>query len=287
MEAVHLINSQNALGEGPLWSIEEQALYWVDIEGKTINRYSAETKQHEILPVNAKVSVIAFREQGGFVTAGSRGFSFWAIGNTSIKPFIDPKPNLPNIRFNDGKVDRAGRFWAGTMTPDGAFSSLYRMDPSLAISEMESGITISNGIAWSPDNKTMYYADSLRYTIYAYDFDLASGNISNRRDWIKFESSYGIPDGLTVDSEGYVWVAFYFGWKVVRFDPGGKVDTVIKLPVSAPTSCCFGGKDLTELYITSAKIDLSEDEEAGQPLAGDIFMVKTETNGLPEPKFTG
>jgi len=287
MEAVHVLHSQNALGEGPLWSTSEQALYWVDIAGKTINRYWPATGEKESYPVNANVGVIAFRKEGGFIAAGSNGFSFWHPGEESLELIDDPEKDNPGSRFNDGKVDRAGRFWAGTMTPVGAVSSLYRMNDSLDIQKMESNITISNGIGWSPDNKTMYYADSLNYVIYTYDFELATGNISNRRDWIKFDKAYGVPDGLTVDCEGYVWSAFYFGSKVARFDPAGKLDCEINLPVSAPTSCCFAGKDLTDLYITSARIDLTEEEEEMQPLAGDIFMIRTNTKGLAEPEFVG
>jgi sugar lactone lactonase YvrE len=287
MEAVHVLHSQNALGEGPLWSTSEQALYWVDITGKTINRYWPASENTEIYPVNANVGVIAFRKEGGFIVAGSNGFSFWYLGKESLALITDPEQENEASRFNDGKVDRTGRFWAGTMTAEGAVSSLYRMDRSLGIRKMETGITISNGIGWSPDNTTMYYADSLNYVIYAYDFDLATGGISNRRDWKKFDKGYGIPDGLTVDSEGYVWAAFYFGAKVTRFTSNGEIDCEIHLPVSAPTSCCFGGKDLSDLYITSARIDLSEDELRNQPLAGDIFMVKTDTQGIAEPKFSG
>ncbi|MDX9863841.1 MAG: SMP-30/gluconolactonase/LRE family protein [Anaerolineaceae bacterium] len=287
MKANHILASQSALGEGPLWSTKEQALYWVDIEGKTINRYRPSNAQHESFPVDAKVGVIAFRKGGDFIAAGSTGFVFWTIGSPKLDLIFDPEENNAQSRFNDGKVDRAGRFWAGTMTPEGAVSALYRVNAGLNIQKMESGITISNGIGWSPDNQIMYYADSSRYVIYAYDFDLNIGSIKNRRDWIKFSPEYGIPDGLTVDSEGYVWCAFYSGAKVTRFNPQGKMDIEISLPVSQPTSCAFGGKDLTDLYITSSWLGLTEEERAAQPLAGDIFMVKTDVPGLPEPEFEG
>ena len=287
MDAVQVIGSQNALGEGPLWSTEEQALYWVDIDGKTVNRYWPSSEQRESFAVNANVGVIAFRKMGGFITAGSTGFAFWKIGIPILDLISDPEENNPGSRFNDGKVDRAGRFWAGTMTHEGAVSALYCMNAELEVQKMEFGITISNGIGWSPDNRIMYYSDSLHYVIYAYDFDLESGEISNRRDWIRFSPAYGIPDGLTVDSEGYVWCAFYSGGKVTRFNPQGKIDEEIFLPVSQPTSCVFGGKDMSDLYITSAWLGLTEEERVEQPLAGDVFKVKTGTTGLPEPKFAG
>jgi len=287
MELMHVLGSQNALGEGPLWSVEEKALYWVDIDGKTINRYWPESGKHETYSVDANVGVIAFRRGGGFIAAGSNGFSFWQLGKTRLDPISDPEQNNPASRFNDGKVDRGGRFWAGTMTHEGAVSSLYRVNSSLDIHRMESSITISNGIGWSPDNQIMYYSDSLHYVIYAYDFDLETGEITNRRDWIKFPPAYGVPDGLTVDSEGYVWCAFYSGAKVTRFNPQGNMDVEIALPVSQPTSCAFGGEDLTDLYITSAWLGLTEEERIQQPLAGDIFVVRTNTTGIAEPKFSG
>lgn len=287
MEIMHVLGSQNALGEGPLWSVEEKALYWVDIDGKTISRYWPASGKHETYSVDDNVGVIAFRKGGGFIAAGSNGFSFWQIDKTKLDPIFDPEKNNPASRFNDGKVDRAGRFWAGTMTHEGEVSSLYRVNNLLEIHRMESGITISNGIGWSPDNKIMYYSDSLHYVIYAYDFDLETGDINNRRNWVNISPAYGIPDGLTVDSKGYIWCAFYSGSKISRFNPQGKIVNEIILPVSQPTSCAFGGEDLADLYITSAWLGLTEEERMQQPLAGDVFMVKTDTTGIAEPKFLG
>lgn len=287
MEAIHVLSSQNVIGEGPLWNSEEQALYWVDIAGQTINRYMVVSAVHESYPVDSQVGVIAFRKNGGLIAAGSKGFSFWDIGSPKLELIKDPEADNPKSRFNDGKIDRSGRFWAGTMTVEGAVSSLYRMDSDLTIYSMDSGITISNGIGWSPDNRVMYFADSLRYIIYAYDYDLDKGLIENRRNFIEVKPEYGIPDGLTVDCEGYIWCAFYAGSKVTRFNPKGEIDSEVSLPVTQPTSCIFGGKDYHDLYITTAWNGLSDDERKEQPLAGDIFMFKTDVKGLPEPKFRG
>lgn len=287
MEAVHVLSSQNIIGEGPLWNNEEQSLYWVDITGQTINRYMADSKVHESYPVDSQVGVISFRQKGGLIVAGSKGFSFWKVGNPKLELINDPEADNPNSRFNDGKIDRSGRFWAGTMTSEGAVSSLYRMDSDLTIYSMDSGITISNGIGWSPDNRVMYFADSLRYIIYAYDYDLDKGLIENRRNFIEVKPEYGIPDGLTVDSAGYIWCAFYAGSKVTRFNPRGEIANEVFLPVTQPTSCIFGGKDYRDLYITTAWNGLSDDERKEQPLAGDLFMIKTDIKGLPEPKFRG
>jgi len=287
MKANHVLSAQNIIGEGPLWNEEEQALYWVDIAGKTINRYWPESGKHESFSVDAQVGVIAFRQAGGVIAAGSTGYSFWDTETGKLIPITDPEIDNPESRFNDGKVDRKGRFWAGTMTVEGAVSSLYRLDADLSVHRVDSGMTISNGIGWSPDNRVMYFADSLRYVIYAYDYDLETGAVENRRNLIVVEPEYGIPDGLTVDSEGYIWCAFYAGSKVTRFNPQGKLDTEVLMPVSQPTSCIFGGKNYTDLYVTSANNGLSDDERNKQTQAGDIFVIKTNVSGLPESKFAG
>ena len=287
MEVKHLLNSQNILGEGPLWHGEEQILYWVDITGKTVNRMDPKTGKHESFPVDSQVGVIALREKGGFVTAGARGFGFWAPGQEKITYLEDPEADKPHSRFNDGKVDRKGRFWAGTMTHQGAVSALYRMDVDLSIHTIERGLTISNGIGWRPDNQVMYFVDSLRYVIYQYDFDLQSGDVSNRRVFVQLSEDYGVPDGLTVDGDGFIWCALYGGSKVTRFDPEGEIVTEINLPVSQPTSCAFGGADFSELFVTSAREGLSEAALQSEPLAGDLFVIQTDVQGRPEPKFGG
>jgi len=287
IEAVHFLSSQNILGESPLWNNDEGALYWVDIAGKSINRFWMENQQHDVFNLDVEVSVIAFREAGGVVLAGSDGFSFWDTETNLLEFISDPEANKPEARFNDGKVDHRGRFWAGTMTIEGATSSLYRMDADTSIHQMDTNLTISNGVGWSPDNKIMYFSDSMHYVIYAYDYDLDRGVISNRRDYVKVSEDYGIPDGLTVDSEGYVWCAFYSGGVVTRFDPAGKIVQEVRLPVSQPTSCVFGGKNYNELYVTSAWNGLDEEARAKEPLAGDLFMIWTDVPGLPEPKFAG
>jgi sugar lactone lactonase YvrE len=287
MDIVHVLDSQNIIGEGPLWLEDEQVLYWVDIAGRSINRYWPSSEKRERFEVDEEIGVIASRRQGGFVVAGANGFSFWSPEDNQLTPIADPEDDRPDSRFNDGKVDRRGRFWAGTMTPEGAVSALYCLGPDLSLRRMDAGMTISNGIGWSPDNRVMYFADSMRYVIYAYDYDLETGAASNRRDWVKVSPDYGIPDGLTVDRDGYVWCAFYAGSKVTRFDPQGQIDLEVNLPVTQPTSCIFGGDDFSDLFVTSAWNGLSESERKAQPLAGDLFMIKTDVQGLPEPKFEG
>jgi len=287
MNPINIYPSQNILGEGPLWSIEEQAIYWVDIDGKKIQRFYPETGKYDSFDVPVKVCLMAFREKGGLICGTEDGFYFWNIETQKMDFITNPEKGKKKARFNDGKVDRKGRLWAGTMTFEGATSALYRMNPDLNVKKMVPEITISNGIGWSPDDSIMYYVDSLRYVINAFVYDLPTGTISNQQPFVQMDADFGIPDGLTVDSEGYVWCAIYGAWKVMRYDPLGNIAAEIRMPVSQPSSCMFGGKELNELYITSISEGLSEEDKVKEPMAGDLFMIKTDIQGLPEPKFAG
>jgi sugar lactone lactonase YvrE len=287
MEPIHVYPCQNIIGEGPLWNVADQAIYWVDIKGKKIQRYYPDTKQFESFDMPLQVGLMAFRAQGGLICGTEDGYYFWDTDSRQMEFIANPEKGKADARFNDGKVDRKGRLWAGTMTPEGATSALYRMDPDLKIKKMVDQVTISNGIGWSPDNTVMYFVDSIRYVINAFDYDLESGTISNRRPFVQMSADFGTPDGLTVDSEGHVWCAIYGAWKVMRYAPSGEVSAEIKMPVSKPSSCMFGGKDLDELYITTITDGLTEAEKKHEPLAGDLFMIKTDVKGLPEPDFAG
>jgi sugar lactone lactonase YvrE len=287
-KAEHLLPVRNRLGEGPRWNADEGRLYWVDIENHLFYRFDPITGNRERFDVGLPVGVLAFREKGGLVLATRDGFAMWDLAAQSLTPIADPEAGKKDARFNDGGVDPAGRFWAGTMTADGsATSSLYRLDPDGSVHTMETGIGISNGIGWSADRQKMYFTDSPRYVIYAYDFDVSSGSISNRRTFVQVPQADGQPDGLTVDSEGFVWSAHWGGYRVTRYDPQGHIERVVELPVGQVTSCVFGGPDLTDLYITSAWSGLTDDERGHQPLAGDLFLLKTDIQGQEEPKFRG
>jgi sugar lactone lactonase YvrE len=290
-EVEHVLAAQNKLGEGPVWSSEEQALYWVDIESNCFCRLYPTTGKYEVFDIGIPVGVLALRSSGGLVMATKNGFAFWD-SQQGLRWIADPEAHKPHTRFNDGAVDSQGRFWAGTMCglpemceePEG---SLYRLDPDGSIHTMETGLKVSNGISWSLDNKRMYLTDSPLHMIYVYDFDAATGAIANRRPFIHTPGEEGMPDGLAVDSEGCIWSARWGGWKITRYDPGGKVERVIQLPVQYPTSCAFGGEHLDELYITSAWTALSAEQRKLQPYAGDLFRVKTASKGLERPKFAG
>lgn len=285
-EVICVLDIQNTLGEGPTWYAPEAALYWVDIMGNCFHRLDPATGAHQRFEVGLPVGTVVPRERGGFVLATRDGFEFWDAA-TGRQPISDPEADKPKNRFNDGKVDRAGRFWAGTMGDGGPVGAFYRLDPDLTVHTMATGIRISNGLGWSPDNTVMYYTDSGTRIIYAYDYDAATGAISNRRDWVVIPEGEGSPDGLTVDSEGCVWSARWDGWRIARFDPDGRLMQEIAVPVQRPTSVMFGGPDLNQLYITSARTGFSEADLEAQPQAGGLFRVDLDVKGLPETPFKG
>ena len=276
----------NQHGEGPLWHPGEGVLYWVDIEGGCFHRFFPETEELETFQIGQPVGCLAFRDGGGLVLALRDGIGYWDQKTRELEMIVSPESGRSNARFNDGRVDSQGRFWAGTLGEDDR-SKLYRLDPDGSLHIMETGITISNGIGWSPDDRIMYYTDSPLRIIYAYDFDSVSGVIDNRREFVRVPADEGDPDGLTVDSEGFIWSAQWDGWRITRYDPEGKVERVIPLPVQRPTSCAFGGPDLNQLYITSAWTGLQEVDRREQPMAGDLFRIQTEFTGLPETEFRG
>lgn len=285
-ELRHVMAAQNELGEGPLWDPVTQALYWVDIEAGHYHRLAPETGEHKLVAVGEKLGALALREKGGLVMALHHGFALWDEAEGKLARIGDPEQDKQGTRFNDGAVDRAGRFWAGTLG-DPFNNNLYRLDADLSIRRMQTGVDISNGLGWSPDNRVMYYVDSTPCRIYAYDFDLASGDIANRRVFADGSSGAGVFDGLTVDGEGCVWCARWGGWCVERYDPDGKLMRTLKLPVPQPTSVMFGGANLDELYITSARMELSEAVLAQAPQSGDLFCAHVGVSGLPEPRFKG
>ncbi|MCI0709325.1 MAG: SMP-30/gluconolactonase/LRE family protein [Chloroflexi bacterium] len=279
----HVLAVNCELGEGPIWNVQEQKLYWVDILQNTIHTYQPERQIHQAIEFEDHVCAMGFRKKGGMVLATRKHFAMW---DDDLQTVEELEFDLKDNRFNDGAVDRQGRFWAGTMNPSSPTGSLYRLNHDLTVEKMVTGVTISNGIGWSPDNTTMYFTDSPLCVIYAYDFDPPTGSISNKRVFIQIGDA-GVPDGLTVDSEGYIWSARYGGAKVVRYSPDGKFDREIALPVEKVTSVALGGPDLTDLYITSAWEGYTEVEIQENPMAGDLFRAVVEVPGLPEPYFLG
>ena len=276
------------LGEGPVWVAAEEALYWTDIEGRLLYRRAFADGDLDQWTVPFRIGSLAPSKGGGFVAGTDQGLFFADPGRNLYNPIANPERDLPTNRFNDGKVDRSGRFWAGTMdgTEKAAQGSLYRLDPDLSLTRVDEGYSVTNGPAFSPDGRTMYHNDSGRQVTYAFDLDEA-GNASNRRVFASFGEGEGYPDGMTVDCEGCLWIAFWDGWCLRRLSPEGELLEVLQVPVARPTSCAFGGPQLDHLFITSASRDLTEADLAGQPQAGGLFVAKPGVKGLPEKVFGG
>jgi len=285
-QAEHFLTAGNKLGEGPVWHPDQETLFWVDIEGEKFHCISPESGEPQSFSVGQEVGCLALRHAGGLALGLGDGLGLWDFDTSTVEIVHNPEPDRIQARFNDGKVDRKGRFWAGTLGEDDR-SKLYRWDPDGSIHVIETGVRISNGIGWSPDDALMYYTDSPLGVIYVYDFDLENGSIENRREFTTVPPEHGVPDGLTVDSEGFVWSAHWDGWRISRYDPQGKIERVIYLPVQRPTSCTFGGVGLDKLFITSAWTGLSESERREQPLAGDLFILPTDLMGQKENFFQG
>jgi len=274
------------LGEGPVWDAREDALYWVDIPEKRIFRWS-EAGGVKTIEIPLHVCSLLPRSRGGFIGTGYDGF-LALTSQFAIEPLANPEPDLPGNRFNDGKIDRAGRFWAGTMDREEAedSGSLYRLDSDLRWYRIDTGYRVPNGPAFSLDGRTLYHTDSARQCVYAFDL-AADGTASGRRVHLQFGEGDGYPDGMTVDAEDCLWIAFWDGWCVRRFAPTGEYLTDLPVPVQRPTSVAFGGRDLDQLFITSASRDLAPAARAKQPHAGGLFMTRPGVRGIAETPFAG
>jgi sugar lactone lactonase YvrE len=283
-----LVERDAFVGEGPVWDPRIGRLLWVDIPNNTVfvtDPADGSTLERR-LPL--AVGVVRPRASGGYVAALQDGF--YVLPEEGEPELIAPvEASNPATRMNDGETDPQGRFWAGTMGwhAEPGVGSLYRLDPDGTVTRMVEGVSISNGLGWSPDGLTLYYADTPTCRIDRFDFDPVSGSISGRREFVTIRDGGGRPDGLTVDSEGAVWVATWPGYGVHRYLPDGTLDAIIPLPVSNVSSCEFGGPDLRDLYITTAWELLSEAEHAAQPLAGSLFRTRLEVPGLPRLPFAG
>ena len=281
------------LGEGPVWDPRTQQLYWVDIEGYKVNLYDPATQVHRVINIGGYVGAAAVRASGGLLLAVKSGFATLDLATETITPLADAESHLPGNRFNDGKCDPAGRFWAGSLALDEDHGegqgNLWCLNADHSVELKEPGVWISNGLAWTRDEKTMYYIDSPKQCVVAYDYDKASGTIANRREVVRVDGSvHGYPDGMTIDEEGMLWVAHWDGGHVCRWNPHtGEELAEIKVPAERPTSCVFGGADFGTLYITTARTRLSAERLAKQPLAGSIFKCRPGVRGLPLFEYAG
>jgi len=275
------------LGEGPVWVAREQALYWVDIKGLHIFRLHADGDVAE-WPTPFRIGSLAPRASGGFIAGTEHGLAFVDPAEQRFELVADVEPDRPANRFNDGKVDRSGRFWAGTMDDREVEASggLYRVGAALDWARVDDGYKVTNGPAFSPDGRIMYHNDSARQTIYAFDLS-ETGEALNRRVFAQFGKGEGYPDGMTVDAEGNLWVAFWDGWCLRRLSPAGECLERIEMPVQRPTSCAFGGPGLDRLYVSSASIGLDQKALLMQPYAGGLFVLETGVAGIADLPFAG
>jgi sugar lactone lactonase YvrE/DNA-binding IclR family transcriptional regulator len=277
------------LAEGPVWFPNEKRLYWVDILAPSVHRFDPVSRVNEEVMLPRLVSAVVPRRGGGLAALTQDGLEALDFATGKLKPLVDPEAQIVDNRFNDGKCDQLGRLWAGTMRLDASkpTGGLYVIQENLEWRRLAEGFTVANGLDWSPDGKTFYFADSAPGRVYAYDFDLAGGLIENRRIFAEIDPREGRPDGLAVDRDGFVWCAIWDGWSVRRYAPDGKVEREIRLPVPRPTSVAFGGSDLKTLFITTARIRLSSRVLAEAPFSGGLFATPAPVAGLPASEFAG
>jgi sugar lactone lactonase YvrE len=283
------MDAKASLGECPVWSVAEQALYWVDINAPALHRFDPATGDDTAMAMPESIGCFALRSQGGFVVALRGGIWLAGPDGTLERKIADAPYDPAHHRFNDGRCDPQGRFWAGSMNEqrDADSAALVRVDRDHRVTLVLRDMMISNGLAWSPDGRTMYHTDTPTRTIHAYDFDAASGLPSHRRVLAHFADATHRPDGAAVDSEGCYWTAFYGGGKVARLSPAGAVLAELPVPAQCPTMCAFGGPDLKTLYVTSARQFRSDEELTRLPLSGGLFAMAVAVPGLPEPAFAG
>lgn len=282
------LDAQAELGESPMWDAAAGRLLWVDILRRRIHRFDPTTGDNETMQISQTVGALSLRESGGLVLALEDGIYLLDEGATEPHLHAAVERDKPENRLNDGKCDRFGRFWAGSMCTLAdelrpGRGALHQIDPDGAVRQRVDGVTISNGLDWSPDNGTMYYIDSPTRQIAAFDYDPGTGDISDRR--VLAQLDVGGPDGMTVDAEGFLWVAVWGGAAVNRYTPTGELDRIIRIPTGGVTSVAFGGPDLQDLYVTTERFFRTEHELREQQYAGALFRYRSDVPGIPASKF--
>jgi sugar lactone lactonase YvrE len=278
-----------ALGEGPVWDERDGTLVWVDIDGRRVHRFAPGRGLETALELEHAVGLAVPRTAGGLVIGLGNALAVLEEGSSRPRVIAEAPASRVPVRINDGCCDAAGRLWAGTMGlgAEAGAGTLYRLDPDHRLHAVLEGVTISNGLDWSPDGTVMYYADSATGRVDRFDFDLETGAIAGRRPFVEVPQDEGEPDGLTVDADGCVWVAIWGAGSVRRYAPSGELVAELGFPVTLVTSCAFGGEDLDELYVTTARYDLDAEELARQPQAGGLFRARLGVRGRPANRFGG
>ncbi len=272
----------DVLGEGPLWNVDGGVLYWLDIERRFIHALEPERRAHERVVIQLQPSALGLRARGGLIVAATRCLLGLDRLDGEPRVLAELTDVRSDVRFNDGECDPQGRFWAGTTSgSDAGGAALYRLEHDGSVTTVLRDVTISNGLAWAPDHSTLFYVDTPTGGVDAFDYDAETGTISRRRRLIDINPRDGYPDGMTVDAEGFLWVALWGGGTVRRYRPDGRLEAIVTVPSSQPTSCCFGGKRLDQLFITSARYGLSPEQLTREPLAGALFTCQPGVTGLP------
>jgi L-arabinonolactonase len=284
-----VLQAGSLLGEGALWDPVARVLWWLDIKGRAIHRLDPTTGANRSWTTPHDVGSLAVRRRGGLVVAMRHGFYAFDPADGRFDALVLPEADMTENRFNDGKPDRQGRFWAGSLhdpetKPSGG---LYRLDADLSCRRLVEGIVASNALAFGVNSEVMYYGDSRQRTVWRWDFDRDDGSIRNRRVFVELGGGDGAPDGAAVDAEGCYWLTQPDGWCIARYDPQGRRDRVIRMPVLRPTCVAFGGDDLRTLYCTSCRWGLSEADLQAQPLAGGLFALDVGVAGVPDVPFDG
>ena len=287
-----VLDAKALVGEGAMWDERQQRLWWVDIDARALHCFDPAIGDDEEWAMPSRIGCFVFREEGGLVVALEDGFHFFDPDSGAVEPIVDPEPDKPGNRFNDGTPDPAGRFLAGTMPmgerlPEAA---IWRLDNDRKVSKLVDGLKVANGMAFSPDGKLLYWSDSDAsvQTIWRTDYDVDSGRMGERTVFAKTQELAGRPDGGTIDADGCYWMAGVGGWQIVRFKPSGQVDRIIDMPVEKPSKIAFGGADLSTLFVTTIGGSPSPGTEARQPHAGGLFALKVPgVQGLPVPRYQG
>jgi sugar lactone lactonase YvrE len=288
MEIELAVGAAAGLGEGPVWDPSRAELLWVDIASNEVHRLDPSRGVDEVLVLTHAASAVVPRAGGGAVAAVADGFAFLDLDTGVLTSVAQVPPGTAGKRMNDGACDSLGRFWAGSIADEGSASGILCVfDPTGDVVPLLYGVSVSNGLGWSPDGRLFYYIDSATRGIDVFACDLATCSIRRRRRLVTCPPSWGIPDGLAIDALGNLWVAFFGGWALRHISPLGAVLQTVEMPAQYVTSCAFGGDDYSDLFVTTASQRLSPEEKRAQPLAGSVFRLRVQTPGLPTMLFGG
>lgn len=292
MDIECVVEARALLDEGACWDPEAQCLWWLDIWSRVIHCYVPGTGRSQTFHAPRMPGCLAVRKEGGLVLAMGDGFHFFDPSQGTFRSIVDVEANIPETRMNDGKTDRQGRFWSGSVfeaqghAPQ-PIASLFRLNADHECCKAAEGFTCSNGLAWSSDSRTLYFTDSSTPYVWAWDFDLPTAQMDRKRVFIDLSSQQAIGEGATVDMDGCYWLTLPFKGKVRRYDPNGRLMRTIELPVDTPTCCEFGGPELDVLYVTTATLRHAPSELQRQPWAGGLLAMDVRARGLPAAPFLG